>query len=141
MDSSSNNFIQVGEPQMMDVVVTTASSGSSTLFIDGTQLGNQSITTTGTIGNNTSTTIGWTGYPYWNDTPWYVNQWPYPFPYRRSTDYPNFPFIITAGADEKIKISLREANDLKRAAKKDPKLAKILKKFQGMIEIEAGDLF
>ncbi len=128
MNSSGNNFMQIGDPQDMDCVVTTTSTGNSTLFIDG----NASPTvTSGTfIGNNTSTTIGWTGYPYWDTTPWWVHQYPWPG-----------HITITADGEKKISISLKEATDLKRAAKKDPKLAKILKKFEGVIEIETDGLF
>ena len=100
------------------------SSGSSTLtFYGDTQ-------TTGTfIGNNDT----WIGYPSW---PYY----PYPKPYRRREDYIQ-PFVAPFISEAKIRISLKEANDLKRAANKDPKLAKILKKFEGRIEIEADGLF
>lgn len=135
MESSGNNFIQWGDlkPQDTTMTVTTGNTGGAVQDIN---FFNGNETTTGTV----STTLGWTGYPYWETYP-YHGIWPNPYRRRRADDWHPGVITITADGEEKISITLQEANHLKRAAKKDPKLAKVLKKFEGMIEIEADGLF
>ncbi len=120
--------------QSMALALTGGTTADSITFSGG------GLTSGTVIGDNTSTTLGWTGYPYWDEYPWWLQQWPYPYRQRRRTDYIQ-PFVTQIISGEKVKISVSEANALKRAAKKDPKLARILKKFEGSIEIEVGGLF
>ena len=96
----------------------------------------QTVTSGSTVPfENGSVSSMWVYPTYLDSTFWYP-------PRRRASDY-TWPSWVTQIVAEKetVKISLKEANKLRKAAKDDPKLGEILKKFADHIEIETDEIF